>query len=140
MKRNRKKSGVCARVHTHVCARCVPMCLHGVCESTCVDECALCTDVYAWCLVYCVCTHVHVCACVGVYACVHVHAWLCVRVCRSVPAVTVVSRMPVQVRSTQSGVDGGQTHAAADTCSPPGPASGKAKSQRTKAPVPREHD
>lgn len=120
--------GVCMSVHCalHVCARMLT-CMH--CAHMCV-----------WCLVYCVCTHVHVCACVGVYACVHVHAWLCVRVCRSVPAVTVVSRMPVQVRSVQSGVDGGQTHAAADTCSPPGPASGKAKSQRTKAPVPREHD
>lgn len=128
------------------------MCTHTCVHSVCLCVYMVCVRVRVWMSVHCAHTCVHgalctacarMCMCVHVLGCTHVCTCmrvLCVRMCRSVPAVTVVSRMPVQVRSTQSGVDGGQTHATADTCSPPGPASGKAKSQRTKAPVPREHD
>lgn len=138
-KEQKKKNVECAHVCMHMCARgvcastwcCACTC---VCRSVCyaLHVCAqvlacmhgTCTHVWV-CMVHrvlCVCACVHVCTCAVVYAwrihvCMRV---LCVSMCRSVPAVTVVSQTPVQVQSVQLGVDGGQTHTAADPCPLPG--------------------
>lgn len=64
MKRNRKKSGVCACVYTRACTRCVHE--RALC-TTCV-----CTDAY----MHALCTHVCVVPCV-----LRVHACACVCMC-----------------------------------------------------------